>query len=68
MGKYLVTSNCTLLCLFVCFWIGYLAAVDRWMGVLLPKLKPLLYANGGPIISVQVFKLMWCPCSLLLCL
>ena len=24
------------------------------MGVLLPKLKPLLYANGGPIIAVQV--------------
>lgn len=33
---------------------GYIAAVDRWMGVLLPKLKPLLYANGGPIIAVQV--------------
>ncbi|XP_029200002.2 LOW QUALITY PROTEIN: beta-galactosidase-like [Acropora millepora] len=32
----------------------YLAAVDRWMSVLLPKLKPLLYANGGPIIAVQV--------------
>ena len=26
------------------------------MSVLLPKLKPLLYANGGPIISVQVVK------------
>ena len=36
------------------FLIGYIAAVDRWMGVLLPKLKPLLYANGGPIIAVQV--------------
>lgn len=33
----------------------YLAAVDRWMSVLLPKLKPLLYANGGPIIAVQVW-------------
>ncbi|CAH3193164.1 unnamed protein product, partial [Porites evermanni] len=33
---------------------NYIAAVDRWMGVLLPKLKPLLYANGGPIIAVQV--------------
>ncbi|XP_074624480.1 beta-galactosidase-like [Acropora palmata] len=32
----------------------YLATVDRWMSVLLPKLKPLLYANGGPIIAVQV--------------
>ncbi|XP_059823447.1 beta-galactosidase-like isoform X2 [Hypanus sabinus] len=32
----------------------YLAAVDRWFGVLLPKVKPFLYQNGGPIISVQV--------------
>ena len=32
----------------------YLEAVDSWMSVVLPKLKPLLYANGGPIISVQV--------------
>ncbi|XP_038615750.1 beta-galactosidase [Tachyglossus aculeatus] len=32
----------------------YLAAVEKWMGVLLPKMKPLLYQNGGPIITVQV--------------
>ena len=32
----------------------YLTCVQSWMGVLLPKLQPLLYANGGPIISVQV--------------
>ena len=32
----------------------YLNAVDSWMAVVLPKLKPLLYSNGGPIISVQV--------------
>ncbi|XP_045153612.1 beta-galactosidase [Echinops telfairi] len=32
----------------------YLAAVDKWLGVLLPKMKPLLYQNGGPIIAVQV--------------
>ncbi|XP_032813234.1 beta-galactosidase-like [Petromyzon marinus] len=32
----------------------YMAAVERWMGVLLPKLKPFLYQNGGPIITVQV--------------
>ncbi|XP_072268181.1 beta-galactosidase [Pyxicephalus adspersus] len=32
----------------------YLRAVDNWMGVLLPKMKPLLYQNGGPIITVQV--------------
>ncbi|XP_033020829.1 beta-galactosidase [Lacerta agilis] len=32
----------------------YLAAVERWMGVLLPKVKGHLYQNGGPIIMVQV--------------
>lgn len=32
----------------------YLAAVDKWLGVLLPKMRPLLYKNGGPIITVQV--------------
>ena len=32
----------------------YLNAVDSWMAVVLPKLQPLLYVNGGPIISVQV--------------
>lgn len=32
----------------------YLAAVDRWMGQLLPMMKPFLYQNNGPIISVQV--------------
>ncbi|KAJ7376852.1 Beta-galactosidase-1-like protein [Desmophyllum pertusum] len=32
----------------------YLDAVDSWMAVALPKLQPLLYINGGPIISVQV--------------
>uniref|UniRef100_A0A8V0YZJ3 Beta-galactosidase n=1 Tax=Gallus gallus TaxID=9031 RepID=A0A8V0YZJ3_CHICK len=32
----------------------YLTAVEKWMGVLLPKMKPHLYHNGGPIIMVQV--------------
>lgn len=32
----------------------YLTYVDRWYSVLLPKMKPLLYDNGGPIITVQV--------------
>ncbi|XP_061883069.1 beta-galactosidase [Entelurus aequoreus] len=32
----------------------YVAAVDSWMGKLLPTVKPYLYQNGGPIISVQV--------------
>ena len=29
-------------------------AVNRWYQVLLPKLLPYLYKNGGPIIMVQV--------------
>ncbi|XP_064911210.1 beta-galactosidase isoform X2 [Columba livia] len=32
----------------------YLAAVEKWMGVLLPKMRPHLYQNGGPVIMVQV--------------
>ncbi|XP_014459984.2 beta-galactosidase-1-like protein [Alligator mississippiensis] len=32
----------------------YLRAVDSWLGVLLPKVRPRLYHNGGNIISVQV--------------
>ena len=32
----------------------FLNYVKSWMSVLLPKLKPKLYSNGGPIISVQV--------------
>lgn len=32
----------------------YLSAVDTWMGKLLPMMKPFLYQNGGPIITVQV--------------
>ncbi|NWI69511.1 BGAL galactosidase, partial [Todus mexicanus] len=33
---------------------AYLAAVDSWLQVLLPKIKPRLYQHGGNIISVQV--------------
>lgn len=33
---------------------AYLSLVDRWWGVLLPKVAPLLYNNGGPIIMVQI--------------
>lgn len=28
--------------------------MEKWYSVLLPKIKPYLYVNGGPIISVQV--------------
>ncbi|KFO69682.1 Beta-galactosidase, partial [Cuculus canorus] len=33
---------------------AYLAAVDSWLHILLPKIKPRLYQYGGNIISVQV--------------
>ena len=29
------------------------------MGVLLPKIKPLIYSNGGPVITVQVRSQNW---------
>ena len=32
----------------------YLSYAESWLSVLLPMMKPLLYSNGGPIISVQV--------------
>ncbi|KAJ6665565.1 hypothetical protein lerEdw1_003408 [Lerista edwardsae] len=32
----------------------FLQAVSKWLSVLLPKIKPRLYINGGNIISVQV--------------
>uniref|UniRef100_A0A452ZPD5 beta-galactosidase n=1 Tax=Aegilops tauschii subsp. strangulata TaxID=200361 RepID=A0A452ZPD5_AEGTS len=32
----------------------YLFLVERWWRVLLPKVAPLLYENGGPIIMVQI--------------
>ncbi|XP_072966508.1 beta-galactosidase 8 isoform X1 [Typha angustifolia] len=32
----------------------FLSLVERWWDVLLPKVAPLLYENGGPIIMVQV--------------
>ena len=33
---------------------SYLEAVESWYSVLLPKIRPLLYSNGGPVITVQV--------------
>ncbi|XP_078572211.1 beta-galactosidase-like isoform X2 [Branchiostoma floridae x Branchiostoma japonicum] len=33
---------------------AYLGPVDTYMAQLLPKIKPYLYNNGGPIITVQV--------------
>ncbi|KAK2163294.1 hypothetical protein LSH36_82g04009 [Paralvinella palmiformis] len=33
---------------------GYMKPVMKWFSVLLPKIKPFLYQNGGPIIMVQI--------------
>ncbi|XP_041366056.1 beta-galactosidase-like [Gigantopelta aegis] len=32
----------------------YIPAVEKWLSVLMPMVKSLLYQNGGPIIAVQV--------------
>ncbi|MGG3282156.1 beta-galactosidase [Paenibacillus solani] len=37
-----------------CYDTKFLAKVDAYYDVLLPKLKPLLCTNGGPIIAMQV--------------
>lgn len=36
------------------FLAAFLSHVDAWMGELLPRIRPLLYENGGPVIMVQV--------------
>ena len=33
---------------------SYKKFVEKWYSVVMPKLRPLLYSNGGPIITVQV--------------
>lgn len=40
--------------IMICLVSDYITAVDKWMGKLLPMMKPFLYQNGGPIITVQV--------------
>ncbi|KAF8777675.1 Beta-galactosidase like protein [Argiope bruennichi] len=37
------------------FWDpNFIKHIDQWYNVLLPKIEPLLYNNGGPIISIQI--------------
>ena len=31
----------------------FLSLVDSWWSVLLPKVAPYLYKNGGPILMIQ---------------
>ncbi|KAL8458565.1 hypothetical protein ACS0TY_036184 [Phlomoides rotata] len=33
---------------------AFLELVEKWWGILLPKVSPLLYSNGGPITMVQI--------------
>ncbi|KAK3415641.1 hypothetical protein EUGRSUZ_J02679 [Eucalyptus grandis] len=33
---------------------AFVKLVERWWGILLPKVSSLLYDNGGPIIMVQI--------------
>ncbi|XP_031489173.1 beta-galactosidase 17 isoform X1 [Nymphaea colorata] len=33
---------------------AYLVFVEKWWSMLLPKIVPLLYNNGGPVIMVQI--------------
>jgi beta-galactosidase len=37
-----------------CAYPPYLSAVDRFFDALMPRLKPLLASNGGPIIAMQI--------------
>lgn len=37
-----------------CYHLPFLNKVDDYYDVLIPKLKPLLCSNGGPIIAVQI--------------
>jgi beta-galactosidase len=32
----------------------YMSQVRQWFSIILPKIKPMLYQNGGPVIMVQV--------------
>lgn len=43
-----------------------LSKVDKWWGILLRKVAPLLHDNGGPIIMVQVCGSVTCWTPILL--
>ena len=38
---------------------NYLAHVERWFNVLLPRMAPYLYHRGGPILMTQVGRHVW---------
>ena len=33
---------------------AFLSLVDRWWGAMLPRMKPFLVEQGGPVLMVQV--------------
>ncbi|GIY33860.1 beta-galactosidase [Caerostris darwini] len=33
---------------------NFIKYMDQWFNVLLPKIEPFLYNNGGPVISIQI--------------
>ncbi|CAH8541902.1 unnamed protein product [Heterobilharzia americana] len=33
---------------------GFVSQVTEWFSILLPKIKPFLYENGGPVIMIQI--------------
>ena len=37
---------------------NFVAPAERWWRVLLPRIAPLLYGRGGPIVMVQVVHWM----------
>ena len=39
---------------FVVVLSGYIKPMTDWFAELLPRIKPMLYKNGGPVIMVQV--------------
>jgi len=59
MKAFVVCFCPSLYITFIEVWTYYSLKfkVERWWGNLLPKLVPLLYDNGGPIIMVQVCSL-----------
>ena len=32
----------------------FLGLVDKWFAVMLPRMRPFLVENGGPVLMVQV--------------
>lgn len=45
---------------FLCIISDYKKYVKRWFSVLMPKIVPFLYGNGGNIIMVQVSQNLKC--------